>query len=64
MTQKSKPMTVRATQRGFYGGYAREPGEVFQIGSSADFSQKWMAEVEEDVKPKSASVHHKPHHKK
>ena len=36
------PLMVVATEKGFYGNYRLNPGDVFQIKSGADFSRNWM----------------------
>lgn len=36
---------VRATASGYYG-YAREPGDEFEIADKAHFSTNWMEAVE------------------
>jgi hypothetical protein len=43
-------MKVRATQKGYYGGKLREPGEIFSITHVKAFSQEWMEAVGWDPK--------------
>lgn len=38
-------MQVKATQPGYYGKVYRFVGDVFNIGSEADFSENWMEAV-------------------
>jgi hypothetical protein len=46
-------MRVRATQRGYYGGRVREPGEEFSLAKDEDFSSKWMVETEASKRTRS-----------
>ena len=34
-------MKVQATERGFFGGALKEPGDVFDV-KKAEFSEEWM----------------------
>lgn len=38
----AKPLRVRATARGFYGGSIREIGDVFVVDSERAVSKRWM----------------------
>ncbi len=45
-------MRVTATEKGFYGGEIKKPGEEFSLASADDFSERWMAPAA-DVEPVS-----------
>jgi len=44
-------MEVTATDRGFYGGGIKEPGDTFILDDEAHFSESWMVEGKE-AKPR------------
>ncbi len=48
-------MKVRATERGFYGGHRRRPGQVFNV-SRADFSNLWMEKIAAEAQAPTTSV--------
>lgn len=35
-------MQVKATEKGFFGGQLREPGDTFDIETEEQFSKVWM----------------------
>lgn len=48
-------MKVIVTERGYFGGRLREPGEIMDVPDEKAFSSHWMKKVEEvkveEVKP-------------
>ncbi len=56
-------MKVTATQRGYYGGHLRQPGDEFVLGDAkADFSKLWMKKsraIREESSPDEYSAVHK-----
>lgn len=42
---KKKPVTVVATEKGWYDNERKEPGDKFTLGSEADFSKRWMSKI-------------------
>ena len=55
-------MKVEALQMGYYKHKRRKEGERFFLNSEADFSVKWMKnlEVKEDAPAKSSKARSKP----
>lgn len=48
-------MKVKAIRAGFYGDYYRKPGDVFHLKDDADFSRKWMKNLDKPVEDEPAS---------
>lgn len=44
-----EPIRVQATAKGYYGHRRRKEGDVFEIESEQEFSEKWMRKVGDNV---------------
>lgn len=53
-------MKVTATERGYYGGMIREPGDVFDVDGAKAFSDKWMAKAGKSKPAEAAPVEPDP----